>query len=284
MFRATSSCIRTAAGPAAAGCPTHSSTATSTPALSNSGSPATASGAVGPAPTGTWSSSASPTRPQANGLRRPTPKLPRRRSSARSPSLKSTRTATVASAFPRCVHDSSGITWHPAITSGQTIPFAQFYIAHPDRDTAATINAQLAQGKNLLFTPGIYDLDRTHPRHSPQYRRPGPRLRHAAPSQRHRRHDTADADGIIIAGLLFDAGARLRRSSSDRRRTAATPATQKIPSPCTTSSSASAAPASAAPTSTSRSTATTPSSITPGSGAPIMAPASAGTRTPATTA
>jgi hypothetical protein len=102
--------------------------------------------------------------------------------------------------------DSTGITWHSAVTPGKTIPIAQFYIAHPNRDNAATINEQLARGKNLLLTPGIYDL--TEP----------VRVTHAntvvmglgfatlRPVNGTAAMTTADADGIIIAGILFDAG------------------------------------------------------------------------------
>ena len=59
---------------------------------------------------------------------------------------------------PELRHDSAGITWHGGVTPGRSIPLRQFYIARADRDTAATINAQLAKGKNLLLTPGIYEL------------------------------------------------------------------------------------------------------------------------------
>jgi hypothetical protein len=45
---------------------------------------------------------------------------------------------------PSLSTNSSGITWHTASTPGKTIPIAQFYIAHPNRDNATTINAQLA--------------------------------------------------------------------------------------------------------------------------------------------
>ena len=102
--------------------------------------------------------------------------------------------------------ESSGITWHAAVTPGKTIPIPQFYIAHSTRDNAATINAQLERGKNLIFTPGIYDL--TEPI----------RITHAntvvlglgfatlRPVNGTAAMVTADADGIIIAGLLFDAG------------------------------------------------------------------------------
>jgi hypothetical protein len=43
-------------------------------------------------------------------------------------------------------------------TAGETIPIARFYIARPHVDTSDTINAQLGQGKNLILTPGIWEL------------------------------------------------------------------------------------------------------------------------------
>ena len=54
--------------------------------------------------------------------------------------------------------DSAGITWRGGATPGKSIPIGKFYIAHAGEDTAATMNAQLEAGKNLLLTPGIYDL------------------------------------------------------------------------------------------------------------------------------
>src|SRR5277367_4420247 len=42
--------------------------------------------------------------------------------------------------------NSSGITWHAGSTPGKSIPISRFYIARPDLDTGATINAQLARG------------------------------------------------------------------------------------------------------------------------------------------
>ena len=47
----------------------------------------------------------------------------------------------------------------PAAAAGTTIPIEQFHLAHAGKDTAATINAALAAGKNLLLTPGIYHLE-----------------------------------------------------------------------------------------------------------------------------
>ena len=109
--------------------------------------------------------------------------------------------------IPELRSNSVGITWHRDATPGRSIPLEQFYIARPDTDTAATMNAQLARRKNLLLTPGVYKL--TEPI---RVTRPNTvvlglgfatlRPTHGTPAM-----TTADADGIEIAGLLFDAGA-----------------------------------------------------------------------------
>jgi hypothetical protein len=107
---------------------------------------------------------------------------------------------------PSLSANSSGITWHAASTPGETIPIARFYIAHPTRDNAATMNAQLAKGNNLLLTPGIYDLTEairvTHPNTVVM----GLGFATLHPVNGAAAMTTADADGIVIAGILFDAG------------------------------------------------------------------------------
>ena len=55
--------------------------------------------------------------------------------------------------------DTKGITWSKEATPGKALPIDQFYLAHADKDTAATINAALEKGKDLLLTPGIYHLE-----------------------------------------------------------------------------------------------------------------------------
>jgi hypothetical protein len=107
---------------------------------------------------------------------------------------------------PSLRRNSSGITWHGGTTPGRSIPLDHFYIARPGIDTAASINAQLAKGKDLLLTPGIYDLmDAIHiTRHDTVVLGMGfatLRSINGTPAM-----TTADADGIFIAGLLFDAG------------------------------------------------------------------------------
>ena len=108
---------------------------------------------------------------------------------------------------PLLRRDSSGVTWREGSTPGRTIPINQFYIAHPGTDSTATINAELAKGKNLLFTPGIYELGgpiRITRRDTVVM---GLGFATLKPIHGTAAMITEDADGIIIAGLLFDAGA-----------------------------------------------------------------------------
>ena len=108
---------------------------------------------------------------------------------------------------PELRRNSEGITWRAGVTPGKTIPLNAFYIARADRDTAATINAQLAKGKNLLLTPGIYELSEPLRVTRPDTVVMGLGFATLRPTQGNAAMTTADADGIIIAGLLFDAGA-----------------------------------------------------------------------------
>ncbi len=112
---------------------------------------------------------------------------------------------------PPLRRDTTGVTWNAAATPApnRTIPFSAIYIAHPGHDTAATLNAQLAHGKNLILTPGIYDLTEplrvTHPNTVVL----GLGFATLHPTHGTAALTTADADGIILAGLLIDAGEQL---------------------------------------------------------------------------
>src|SRR6201987_4794118 len=107
---------------------------------------------------------------------------------------------------PELRRDRAGITFRDGETAGETIPIARFYIARPDADTAETINAQLAQGKNLILTPGIYQLTAPILVTRPNAVVLGLGFATLRPMKGTAAMTTADADGIEIAGLLFDAG------------------------------------------------------------------------------
>lgn len=102
--------------------------------------------------------------------------------------------------------DSSGVTWRGGETPGETIPISRFYIARPDVDTEETINAQLERGQNLILTPGIYELTAPIRVTRPHTIVLGMGYATLRPVKGTAAMTTADADGIEIAGLLFDAG------------------------------------------------------------------------------
>jgi len=107
--------------------------------------------------------------------------------------------------LPALRHDSSGVNWRGGSTPGRSIPLNSFFIAHPG-DTAAAINAQLASGKNLLFTPGIYELSNPISVTRPNTIVLGLGFATLKPTQGTTALTTADVEGVIVAGLLIDAG------------------------------------------------------------------------------
>ena len=107
---------------------------------------------------------------------------------------------------PALRRNSDGITWHNGSTPGRVIPLSRFYIAHPGLDTASIINQQLARGKHLLLTPGIYDLAEPIRVARPDTVVVGLGFATLRPMHGKAAMTTADADGIEIAGVLFDAG------------------------------------------------------------------------------
>ena len=110
---------------------------------------------------------------------------------------------------PALQTDSQGITWHGGSTPGRTVPLSQFYVAHADKDTAATMNAELAKGKNLLLAPGIYDLTEPIKVNRPNALVIGLGFATLRPTNGTAAITTADVDGIDIAGILFDAGEKI---------------------------------------------------------------------------
>ncbi len=131
--------------------------------------------------------------------------------------------------------DSRGASWTGGTTAGTDLPLSSFHVASPDQ-SAKVIARALARGKNLLLTPGVYDVDR---------------------SLVIRRDDTVvlgmgqatltavdgavpvvvrpEATGVVVAGVTIDAGTRLSPTlmhiagrpgrSGDRRPAAEAPTT-----------------------------------------------------------
>ena len=60
---------------------------------------------------------------------------------------------------PTVQHSSSGTSWASGSEAGTSVPLSRFFVANPDTPVT-TINVALALGKNLLLTPGVYNLNR----------------------------------------------------------------------------------------------------------------------------
>jgi hypothetical protein len=107
---------------------------------------------------------------------------------------------------PAARTDSRGTDWTSGPGAGRTVPLSQFFVARPG-DSAAELASQVARGKDLLLTPGVYDID-----HSLVIRRSDTvvlglgqatltAVRGAVPV-------VVDdhASGVVIAGITVDAG------------------------------------------------------------------------------
>lgn len=145
------------------------------------------------APTGSWPSQAYTVVPSAPVTRE-------------KPFLIADEHGAYSMVVPSVQHNTSGVSWQKGTTPGRSIPLSRFYIAQAGIDTASTINAALAKGKDLILAPGIYDLTEpvrvTHP-NTVVY---GLGFATLHPVRGTAAMIVADADGILISGLLFDAG------------------------------------------------------------------------------
>jgi len=106
---------------------------------------------------------------------------------------------------PAAQQNSRGITWDHGQTPGRSIPLSDFFVAHPS-DSIAKINSALAQGKNLLVTPGVYDIDQSIAVKRADTVVLGMGLATLTALGGATPMTVADVQGVDIAGLTFDAG------------------------------------------------------------------------------
>jgi hypothetical protein len=101
--------------------------------------------------------------------------------------------------------NAAGASWANGPTPGSSIPMSQFYVAKPG-DSAARLNAALAQGLHLFFTPGTYHLEDTIRVTRANTVVLGIGFPTLVPDNGVNAMSVADVDGVKLAGLLFDAG------------------------------------------------------------------------------
>ena len=112
---------------------------------------------------------------------------------------------------PAIRRGANGVSWgegkaNGGMGEGKVLDLARdFYVAKEKKDDAKSINAALAAGKNILFTPGIY-----HVAEPIKVTKPGTIVlgigeATIVPENGDSALRCADVDGLIVAGLIFDA-------------------------------------------------------------------------------
>ena len=108
--------------------------------------------------------------------------------------------------IPSLKKNSVGPGWLNHIKEERTLHQDKFYIVRPGTDSAKSINEALAKGKNLIFTPGIYSLDKSLKVTHPGTLIMGIGLATLMPINGTSALDISDVGGVTVCGLIIDAG------------------------------------------------------------------------------
>jgi hypothetical protein len=100
---------------------------------------------------------------------------------------------------------SAGTTWANGQTPGHSIPINRFFVAKPT-DSIQSINRELVRGRNVIFTPGVYDVDQTIHVKRPDTVVLGLGMATLTAQNGVVPMTVADVKGVVISGLIFDAG------------------------------------------------------------------------------
>lgn len=100
---------------------------------------------------------------------------------------------------------SAGTSWATGLPAGRTLPISSFFIANPSTSIRA-INAELASGKNLILTPGVYKYNVSIDVKRADTVVLGLGSATLVPQKGTAGLTIADVDGVQVAGLIVDAG------------------------------------------------------------------------------
>lgn len=108
--------------------------------------------------------------------------------------------------IPVMKQNSSGPGWTANEKPERILRMDDIYIARPDADNSESINEALRDGKNLLFTPGRYFLDKSLKVRKAGTVIMGTGLATLIPRNGNPAIEISDVDGVIVCGLTIDAG------------------------------------------------------------------------------
>ena len=118
---------------------------------------------------------------------------------------------------PALRKNAKGVSWDGEEIDGEIIGLEEFYVAKPS-DSAAKINEQIKTGKNLILTPGIYEISEPIKIENQDTVVLGLGYATLKPTEGNQCMMIGDVAGVKVAGVLFDAG----RKKSDTLLTVGT--------------------------------------------------------------
>jgi hypothetical protein len=106
---------------------------------------------------------------------------------------------------PAVQHGSSGPSWSGGQEAGTSLPLSKFFVASPSTPTLA-ISAALALGKDLILTPGVYNLSQPILVSRPGTVVLGLGLATLVPQHGNAAMIVTPNSGVKLSGLIIDAG------------------------------------------------------------------------------
>jgi hypothetical protein len=106
---------------------------------------------------------------------------------------------------PAVQHNSAGTTWGNGPTPGTAVPIQRFFIASPSTPVGL-INAALVLGKDLILTPGVYNLNHPIVVARPDTVVLGLGFPTLVPAHGNVSMLVANVPGVKLSGMIFDAG------------------------------------------------------------------------------
>jgi hypothetical protein len=100
---------------------------------------------------------------------------------------------------------SSGTSWAGGSEAGESLPLSSFFVASPATPVSA-INSALAAGKNLVLTPGVYDLSQPITVGRANTVVLGQGFATLVPQRGNAALTVASDVGVKVSGLIIDAG------------------------------------------------------------------------------
>jgi hypothetical protein len=106
---------------------------------------------------------------------------------------------------PAAQHDSSGPAWTGGTEAGTSVPLSKFFVASPSSSVLA-IDLALAAGRDLVLTPGVYDLNQPIVVSRPGTVVLGLGMATLVPQHGNAAMVVVPNTGVKVSGLIIDAG------------------------------------------------------------------------------